>query len=190
MGELVKRTSEWLQAPGASGRLLAAFRTEVGRLGRLILLRAFDNANEAAAERARTLEARAPFADNAVVTAYQQESYRQLPFLRPLTKIAVSPIYEIRSYALRPGGLPSTIAAWERAIGPAARYTRHLVTCLYATDGVPRITHIWWFDSFEQRLNLRASHYAAGTWPPIGAPEQIAEAWSTLAVDAVGLERG
>lgn len=187
--ELARRAGDWLRAPGAAGRLLAAFRTEVGQLGRLILLRCFDSTQEAAAERARTLTAQAPFGGREVATAYRQESYRQFPFLPPLRQAQKSAIYEIRSYELRPGGLPATIAAWERAIEPAAGYTRHLVTCMYATDGAPRIVHIWGFDSFEERLGLRASHYAAGTWPPKGGPQQIARACSTLAFDAPGLER-
>lgn len=188
-GELAARAGDWLRAPGAHGRLLAAFRTDIGRLGRLILLRGFDGAEEAAAERARTLEAPAPFGGPEVVTAYRQESCRQLPFLPPLRQAGKAAIYEIRSYELRAGGLPATIAVWERAIEPAASYTSHLMTCLYATDGAPRITHVWGFDSFEERLSLRAAHYANGTWPPRGGPQQIARAWSAIAFDAPGLER-
>lgn len=188
-GELARHAGAWLRAPGAGGRLLAAFRIDIGRLGRLVLLRGFDSAEEAAAERARTLAARAPFGGPEVVTAYRQESYRQFPFLPPLKRARKSAIYEIRSYELRPGGLPATIEAWEGAIGPAAGYTGHLITCMHATDGPPRILHVWGFDSFEQRLDLRAAHYAAGTWPPRGGPQQIARAWSAIAFDAPGLER-
>jgi hypothetical protein len=36
---------------------------------------------------------------------------------------------------------------------------------MYALDGPPRITHIWGFESLEQRAALRAKFYAAGLWP-------------------------
>lgn len=179
--ELVKHATEWLRAPDANGRLLGAFRTEIGALGRLILLRGFDDAEQARTERARTLESPAPFGGEKIVTEYRQCSYRQLPFLPATPRRVEDAIYEIRSYDLKAGGLPATMAAWQSAIEPAAAYTRHLITCLYATDGVPRLTHIWGFDSFEQRMELRASHYKAGTWPPKGAPEQIVTASSTIA---------
>lgn len=179
--ELVKHAAEWLRAPGANGHLLGAYRTEIGALGRLVLLRGFDDAEQARAERARTLESAAPFGGDRIVTTYEQRSYRRLPFLPARLGAAEDAVYEIRSYDLRAGGLPPTIAAWQSAIEPAAAYTRHLVTCLYATDGAPRLTHIWGFDSLEQRMELRAAHYKAGTWPPKGAPEQILTASSAIA---------
>src|SRR5277367_1921714 len=51
-------------------------------------------------------------------------------------------VYEFRTYKLKPGGLPPTLAGWEAAIAPAREYTAHLVINMYALDGPPRITHI------------------------------------------------
>jgi hypothetical protein len=53
---------------------------------------------------------------------------------------------------------------------------------MYALDGLPRITHIWGFESFEQRASLRATAYGAGVWPPKGGPENILEAMSVIAL--------
>ncbi len=78
--------------------------------------------------------------------------------------------------------MPPTLAGWEKAIKPAAEYTSHLAISMYALDGPPRITHIWGFESLQQRAELRAKFYAAGLWPPQGGPEQIAEATSTIAL--------
>jgi len=83
---------------------------------------------------------------------------------------------------LKPGGLPPTLAGWEKAIQPAREYTSHLIINMYALDGPPRITHIWGFQSLEERAMLRAKFYAAGLWPPQGGPEQILEATSTIAL--------
>ncbi|WP_375250275.1 NIPSNAP family protein [Sphingomonas sp.] len=54
-----------------------------------------------------------------------------------------------------PGGLPAPLKGWEEAIGPAHRYTDHLVTAMYALDGDARIVHLWGFASVEERNNLR-----------------------------------
>jgi hypothetical protein len=91
-------------------------------------------------------------------------------------------IYEFRTYHLKPGGLPPTLAGWKKAIEPAREYTSHLAINMYALDGPPRITHIWGFESLEERAALRAKFYAAGLWPPQGGPEQILEATSTIAL--------
>jgi hypothetical protein len=52
--------------------------------------------------------------------------------------------------------------------------------------GLPRITHIWGFNSVQQRFDLRERHYAAGLWPPKGGPEQIEHATSTIALSNEG----
>ncbi|WP_309762168.1 NIPSNAP family protein [Pseudomonas oryzihabitans] len=91
-------------------------------------------------------------------------------------------LYEFRTYWLKPGGLPPTLAAWWAALAPAKAYTEHLVINMIALDGPPRIAHIWGFESIQQRFDLRTAHYAAGLWPPKGAPEQIDQATSMIAL--------
>jgi hypothetical protein len=166
----------------AAGELLGCWRTEIGQLGRLLLLRGFETAEELAGERRRALVSVDPFHAGGVVTALSMDSYAPFPFLPPVQPGPMGGIYEFRTYHLKPGGLPPTLAGWEKAIKPAREYTSHLVINMYALDGPPRITHIWGFESLEQRAALRAKFYAAGLWPPQGGPEQIAEATSTIAL--------
>lgn len=108
------------------------------------------------------------------------------PFLPPVSGSTRGGIYEFRTYKLRLGGLPPTLAGWEQAVGPAHEYTAHLVVNMYALEGPPRITHVWGFRSIEERGALRASHYASGLWPPKGGPENILEATSTIALAEPG----
>jgi hypothetical protein len=167
---------------GAAGELLGCWRTEIGQLGRLLLLRGFETAEELAAERRRALLSVDPFHAGGVVTALSMDSYAPFPFLPPVQPRPMGGIYEFRTYYLKPGGLPPTVAGWKKAIEPAREYTSHLVINMYGLDGPPRITHIWGFESLEQRAALRAKFYAAGLWPPPGGPEQIVEATSTIAL--------
>jgi hypothetical protein len=173
---------DFVSEDGAAGELLGCWRTEIGQLGRLLLLRGFETAEELAAERRRALLSVDPFHGGDVVTALSMDSYAPFPFLPPARARAMGGIYEFRTYHLKPGGLPPTLTGWEKAITPASEYTRHLVINMYALDGPPRITHIWGFESLEQRAALRAKFYAAGLWPPQGGPEQILEATSTIAL--------
>ena len=160
--------------------MLGCWRTDIGTLGRLLVLRGFDKPEEMTAERRRALMSANPFNAGNLVTALSMDSYAPFPFLPPITPRVLGPVYEFRTYRLKPGGLPRTIAAWEKAIEPAREYTAHLVTNMYALDGPPRITHIWGFASLEERAALRTQAYAAGIWPPSGGPEQIIEATSTI----------
>ena len=173
---------DYVADPAAKGELLGCWRTEIGTLGRLLVLRGFETPQDLAAERKRALLSANPFNAGTVVTALEMDSYALFPFLPPARPGAHGAVYEFRTYKLRPGGLAPTLAGWEAAIGPAREYTRHLVVNMYALDGPPRITHVWGFASLEQRAALRARSYAAGVWPPKGAPEQIVEATSTIAL--------
>jgi hypothetical protein len=166
----------------ATGELLGCWRTEIGQLGRVLLLRGFETAGDLATERRRALLSVNPFNAGSLVTALSMDSYAPFPFLPPVQTGSFGGIYEFRTYHLKPGGLPPTLAGWEKAIQPAREYTSHLIINMYALDGPPRVTHIWGFQSLEERAALRAKFYAAGLWPPQGGPEQILEATSTIAL--------
>ena len=186
VGDVAGGARAWTSDPMAAGSLLGCWRTEIGTLGRLLVLRGFDTREALAAERERALASDTPFNAGSAVALLSMESYAPFPFLPPVRTGARGPAYEFRTYRLKPGGLPPTLAGWQAAIGPAREYTDRLVTNMYALDGPPRITHIWGFTDLGQRSALRAAAYASGVWPPRGGPDQILEATSTIAVPETG----
>jgi hypothetical protein len=172
---------QWV-SNSTAGRLLGAWRTELGELFQIMLLRAFETPEALTRERSRALESTRPFNIETPAVGLRMESFAAFPFLPDVEPAMHGSVYEFRTYWLKPGGLPSTIAAWEQAIRPAQAYTSHLVVNLYALDGPPRIVHIWGFSSLAERGELRARHYAEGLWPPKGGPQRIARATSMIAV--------
>lgn len=170
----------WVSDADAGGRLLGAWRTEIGELSRVVVLRGFETMDELQHERNRALRAEQPFGIESASVRLSMEGHALFPFLPDIEPGAFGDFYEIRRYWLKAGGLAPTLAAWERAVGPAEAYTSHLVGNMYALDGPPRITHVWGFASLEQRMALRKRHYAEGLWPPKGGPEQIDRATSTI----------
>lgn len=182
LGHASEGVHAWVDDSEAKGQLMGCWRTEVGMLGRLIVLRGFTAPEDMTAERRRALLSANPFNAGGVVTALEMDSYAPFPFLAPIRTGERGGLYEIRTYRLKPGGLAPTLSAWEAAIEPARTYTEHLVVNLYALDGAPRITHIWAFASLQERAALRAQAYGAGVWPPKGGPDQIADATSVIAL--------
>lgn len=182
LGHASEGVHAWVDDSEAKGQLLGCWRTEVGMLGRLIVLRGFTAPEDMTAERRRALLSANPFNAGGVVTALEMDSYAPFPFLPPIRTGERGGLYEIRTYRLKPGGLAPTLSAWEAAIEPARTYTEHLVVNLYALDGAPRITHIWAFASLQERAALRTQAYGAGVWPPKGGPDQIADATSVIAL--------
>jgi len=182
VGRVAQGAASWAEEPEAGGVLLGCWRTEIGPLGRVLVLRAFAEPQDMTTERRRALMSDDPFRGGGAITALEMDSYAPFPFLPEATVAGRGGLYEFRTYRLKPGGLPPTLAAWEAAIGPARAYTQHLVLNMYALDGAPRITHIWGSRSMEERAALRSRAYEAGIWPPKGGPDQIAEATSTIAL--------
>lgn len=172
---------EWLSG-AVAGSTLGMWTTEHGEIGNLVMLRSFPDARTLAEERRRALLSGDPFGSATVGARLTMESYAPFPFLPDPVPRNYGGIFELRTYHLVSGGLASTLAGWKEAIGPAGRYTDHLVTALYALDGNLRITHLWGFSTIEERNDLRRDHYAAGLWPPKGGPENIKHATSTIAL--------
>ena len=170
-----------------AGTLLGIWHTDIGSIGQLLVLRGFEDEEALRAERQRALLSEDPFGSASAKVGLTMESYALFPFLMDPASRTYGGTFEFRTYHLKPGGLPGTMAGWKAAIGTAHAYTDHLVAVMYALDGAPRITHIWGFESVEERNRLRREHYAAGSWPPKGGPERIAHATSTIAFAEPGL---
>jgi NIPSNAP len=156
----------------AKGKLVGCWYSEIGELNQVAVLRSFADAEELNAERKRALEEKAPFHCQDVLTRIETDSYAPFPDIPPIEPGRLGPIYEIRSYALKPGGLPETIARWKAALPKRRALSPNLVV-MHTLDGPPRFTHIWPYPSLEQRAAIRAKSVSLGVWPPPGGAEFI-----------------
>jgi NIPSNAP len=163
----------------ARGQLLGCWTTDIGVLGRMFLLRGFADAEELAAERKRALFSANPFGAGEVLTGLEMDSYAPFPYLPPVRPGKFGKVYEFRTYHLKPGGLPPTMAAWEAAL-PARTKLSPLLINMYTLDGAPRITHIWPYASLDARAAIRTESVATGIWPPKNAPQHLFALTSTI----------
>jgi NIPSNAP len=177
--EVIKNAETYLRDPESSGEWLGAWTVEHGRLGTLRILRGFSDAGMLSQERERALYHPNPFGAEDNVSAIEMESYAGFPFLPDVKPGQFGKYYEFRTYWLRPGGLPPTIAAWEAAM-PERSKRSPLTVNMYALDGAPRITHLWPWESLDERIAIRTKTFEDGTWPPKGGPQQFHEATSTI----------
>jgi len=123
----------WATASEAKGVLLGSWRTGLGLLGRLLVLRGFADADELGAERRRALLSANPFNAGSIVTALDMDGYAPFPFLPPVAPRAYGKVLEFRTYWLKPGGLPATLEGWERAALRSQAY----VTGVWPPEGGP-----------------------------------------------------
>lgn len=178
--EVIDNAESYLHHPDTQGQWLGAWTAENGRIGTLRILRGFSDSETLQSERQRALHHPNPFgAKEGLVSAMEMESYAGFPFLPPVSPGRFGKYYEFRTYWLKPGGLVPTIDAWEAAMPERSKLSPLLIN-MYGLDGAPRITHIWPFESLDERIAIRAESYAMGIWPPKNGPQQFHEATSTI----------
>ncbi len=75
-------------------------------------------------------------------------------------------VIEVRTYTLKPGGVPE----FEKRFGEKLpeRVTLSPLAALWHTEVGPlnEVTHVWPYDSLDQRAQVRAAAIKAGVWPP------------------------
>lgn len=163
----------WVRAPEAGGQLLGCWFSDIGALNRLAVLRGFADEGALWAERRRGLLSADPFGVGEFATDVEMSSYAGFPWMEAPKPGAYGPVYEIRTYQYRHGGLQPTLDAWKAAL-PARNEISPCLLAMYALDGAPRFTHIWPAASLNDRSAARAEAVKAGVWPPKGGP-----AWLT-----------
>jgi hypothetical protein len=184
--ETPARIAEYVNAPDAKGRLLGCFLSELGPQNRALVLRGFDSEADLAAERQRGLRSANPFNCAPLLLGLSMESYAQFPFLPPLQTGARGPIYEFRSYILKPGCLTETLEAWSEMV-PRRTQLSPVVTAMYALDGPARFTHVWVYPDFAQRAAIRAEALRTKVWPPRSAPHTLTTAMASEIYTPAGI---
>ena len=161
--------AEYASSADAGGQLLGCWFADIGDLNEVLVLRGFAGEAELNAERRRTLLSANPFGCAEYLTHLSVQSYAPFPWMAPVEPAALGPVYEIRSYELKIGGLQPTLDAWEKAM-PARCEVSPCTIALFALDGTPRITHIWPCRDLNERSATRAEAVKRGVWPPVGGP--------------------
>ncbi len=163
----------WLAGGASKGTLLGCWFTEIGQLNQIALVRGYEDPGLLAAERDQMARSDNPFAISEHITGYASDSYRAFPFVPAFAPGSFGPVYEIRSYLMKPDGMAATIELW-RAAAPARMAMSPVTAALYSVGGaMPRFVHVWPYKSLEERQRIRGEAVAKGIWPPKGGPDRL-----------------
>jgi hypothetical protein len=185
-GAAAAHVQAFASAPDAQGELLGCWFTDIGQLNQMIVLRGFADLGQLQAERERTQQSTDPFGCGAVFQSLEQHSYKGFPWMKPVRPSAESgvagPVYEIRTYGIKPGGVQATIDLWEQYVPPREALSP-CVVAMVALDGPLRFTNIWSYPTPDARSKARADAVAQGIWPPKGGPAYLTTSMtSTIAL--------
>jgi NIPSNAP len=164
---------QWLHGTGLGGTLLACWLTEIGALNQILLIREYGSEPAIAADRDAIVRSGNPYGLADMITAASCDAYVSFPFLSPMQAGSAGPIFEVRTYVLKPGGLGRTIELWRAAVQNRVRLSPLLAAMYSLSGGVPRFMHIWPYASLDERQRIRDEAVKIGVWPPPGGPDHL-----------------
>ena len=185
-GNAATQVQAFSSAADAKGELLGCWFTDIGVLNQMVMLRGFASLADLQAERDRTQKSSSPFGCGDIYQSLEQHSYQGFPWMKPVRPSTESgingPVYEIRTYGIKPGGVQATIDLWEQYVPPREKLSP-CVVAMVALDGPLRFTNIWAYPTLDARAAARADAVAQGIWPPKGGPAHLTTAMvSTIAL--------
>jgi len=179
-----QRFEQALPARNQLSPLGAFWHTEVGTLNQIILLWPYQSLAER--ERIQSEAARLKGWPPDIREYSVEEESRILipaPFSPPLEARRLGNIYEIRTYAFRPGSIPTVIERWSKMMDERVKLSP-LAGCWHTDVGpLHRWVHIWPYQDAAERQRIRAEAVARRIWPP-DTREFMLRMESVLAVPA------
>jgi len=169
----LKQLETTLAGPGAQGRLLACWFSDIGALNQVMIVRGF--AGQAAVAEARKALAfdADPLGLGDMAATFSSDTFAPFDFVPPMQPGNVGPVFEVRTYLAKPGGLAPTIGIWRKHL-PARLKLSPILTAMHTLGGpTPRFMHVWPYPDMNTRQKIRADAVAAGVWPPPGGAGRL-----------------
>lgn len=171
-GSVAEGIQQFYQAENAKAKLLGVFFSDIGQLNQVVIFLSFNSQADQESENQRLAEQENLFNSPEHIIRYSVEHFAGFDFLPEVELGEFGPVYEIRTYELKHGGIPHVLNAWKNAVPTRTQYSK-LTIAMYALDGNPRIVSIWPYKSLNERSDIRAKSVADGIWPPKGGPQWL-----------------
>lgn len=165
--EVEKRTAEKLPGRLKYSPLGGFWHTEMGPLNQIVHIWPYDDMNQRADIRGRSVADGAyPPNTREFMVNQRTDILTPAPFMTPLGDRKIGPIYEMRTYTYAPGDIPKVFEAWGERI--AAREELSPLAGCWTTElgSLNKFIHLWAYESFEERMRVRDEARAKGIWPP------------------------
>lgn len=183
LDEYWKRFEEKLPGREHLSKLGGHWYTESGPLNQMVAIWPYDNLDQRAQIR-REAEAGPnpiwPPNTGELIIEMVSQIYLPAPFMTPLGKRKIGPLYEMRLYTYPAEAIPTVLEAWGEHIAEREKLSP-MAGCWYSElGGLNNFIHLWAYASFDERLHIRAEGRAKGIWPPRGSVRPVIQASKLL----------
>lgn len=164
---------QWLKANPRKGEFLGCLTSEIGDLNKILLLHHYTSEADLSADRESVARSTNPFGCVELICGMSTDTFVQFPFIAPIKPGQYGPIFEVRTYQLKPNGLAPTIEVWGK-MAPGRQKLSPILAAMYSITGeVTRFMHIWPYPTLEVRTNTRKTAIETGVWPPPGGADYL-----------------
>lgn len=172
--EVLHRFEEGYQHRKEFSELAAFWYTEIGPLNQIIHVWPYADAAER--DKIRAEAGKSPHWPPAIkdfLVSMNSEIFTPSPFTPELMTGNNGPIYEMRSYTLKPGKLPAMMEGWKEKIDGRRERSPLIMGMQTEVGDLNKFVHIWAYESLNQRMEVRAQAKADGIWPPGGSGDRL-----------------
>jgi hypothetical protein len=163
----------WLRANPRKGEFIACLASEIGDLNQILLMHHYTSEADLAADRDSVAKDPNPYGCLELTDGRSTDTFVQFPFLPPIKPGQHGPIFEVRTYLLKPNGLGPTIEAWTKKAPERMKLSPILAAMYSVTGEVTRFMHIWPYPDLITRAKTRKTAIETGVWPPPGGPDHL-----------------
>ena len=168
--EFEKRAAEKIKEGRQDySQLFGFWYTEAGPLNQVVHIWPYADMNERLAIRAKAVEDGVWPPDSAhLVNEMRSEIFLPAPFMKNRGAAKLGPVYEMRIYTYAPGDIPNVIAKWSEHIEAREEFSPLVGAWHSELGGLNVWIHMWAYESYDHRAEVRAETRAKGVWPPPG----------------------
>ncbi len=149
--------------------LFGFWYTEAGPLNQVVHIWPYDDLNQRLEVRAKVVEKGVWPPDNTeFVNNMRSEIFLPAPFNKNHGEAKLGPVYEMRIYTYTPGDIPNVIEKWGEHIQEREKYSPLVGAWYSELGGLNTWIHMWAYESYDQRAQIRAETREKGVWPPPG----------------------
>ena len=167
--EAVKRFGEAVEGSGRSkiSPLGAFFHTEVGPLNRIIHCWPYESLDDRDKKRAAASKLQGwPPRTSEFIEEMESKIINLAPFSPALGDRRLGDLYEIRTYAMLPGALPTVTEKWAERIEGRTKLSPLAFAGSTEIGGLNQWIHVWAYKDAAERFRIRAEAQKTGAWPP------------------------
>jgi len=167
--EATKRFGEAVEGYGRSkiSPLGAFFHTEVGPLNRIIHCWPYESLDDRDKKRAAGMKLEGwPPKIQEFIEEMESKIINLAPFSPALGDRRLGDLYEIRTYTMLPGALPTVTEKWAERIEGRTKLSPLAFAGSTELGGLNQWIHVWAYKDAAERFRIRAEAQKTGAWPP------------------------